>query len=71
MKSFNFKGLDEIDIIRIINSKKNAYLKLLLEALEKENLEFDKYKEIRKAILDSFNEYTRSILRLFTDDIEK
>lgn len=71
MKSFKFNGLDDFDIIKIINSKKTAYLKLTLEAIEKEGLEEEQFRQIRKIFLDNFNEFARSILRLFVGEIEK
>lgn len=71
MRSFKFNGLDEIDLIKIIDSKKNAYLKIALESLEREVIDKESYQHIRKIFLDSFNEFVRSVLRLFLGDIEK
>lgn len=71
MKSFKFNGLDDFDIIKIINIKKTAYLKLALESLEKEALSDEQFRQIRKIFLDNFNEFSRSILRIFVGDIEK
>lgn len=71
MKSLRFNGLDEIDIIRIINNKKNAYLKLALDSIEREGFTAEEYREIRKIFLDNFNEFSRSVLRLFTGDVER
>jgi len=70
MKSIQIKGLDELDIMHAINSKKNFYLKLVLADLERE-CDPDTYKEVRKIVLDSFNEFSRSILRVFTGDVER
>lgn len=71
MRSFKFNGLDEIDLTKIIDNKKNAYLKVALESLEREIIDEELYKHIRKIFLDSFNEFVRSVLRLFLGDIEK
>lgn len=65
------ESLDIIDVLRIVTKKKRKFLAMLLTELEqrypKDSLE---YLEIRKLILDSFNDFTRSILRTLFGDIE-
>lgn len=70
MKSVKLEGLDEVDIIRAINSKKSLYLRVLLDNLEN-SIDIDSFNTARKIILDSFNDYSRSIIRLFLGDVEK
>lgn len=70
MKSVKLEGLDEVDIIRAINSKKSLYLRVLLDNLEN-SIDIDSFNTARKIILDSFNDYSRSIVRLFLGDVEK
>ena len=71
MKSIKFNGLDDFDLVKIVGTKKNAYLKLALESLEREGLDKESFLNIRKIFLDNFNEFERSILRVFIGDVEK
>lgn len=71
MKSIKFNGLDDFDLVKIVSTKKNAYLKLALESLEREGLDKESFLNIRKIFLDNFNEFERSILRVFIGDVEK
>lgn len=71
MKSIKFNGLDDFDLVKIVGTKKNAYLKLALESLEREGLEKESFLNVRKIFLDNFNEFERSILRVFIGDVEK
>lgn len=65
-------GLDLLDIIGFIGRKNKSYQAILLsdieEILGKDTKEFS---QIRKLILDGFNNYTRSVLRvIFGNDFE-
>jgi len=63
-------GLDLADIIMQMTRRQNRYLALILHDVE-ETLEEDDFRMVRKVILDGFNDYTRSILRIIIgDDIE-
>jgi hypothetical protein len=66
------QGLDVIDIVTIVGKKNRKYQAVLLAEIETVmDKDSDDYKKIRKVILDSYNGYTRSILRLiFGDDFE-
>jgi hypothetical protein len=66
------QGLDVMDIIAIIGKKNRKYQAVLLGDIEEViGKDSEEYLKIRKLILDSFNGYTRSILRLiFGDDFE-
>lgn len=66
-------GLDILSILSILERRKGTYLSLLLEDLEvlyKKN-EDPGFLAVRKLILDYFNDYYRSLIKVVTDgDIE-
>lgn len=66
------QGLDVIDIITIVGKKNRKYQAVLLGEIEQIiSKDTEEYQKVRKSILDSFNGYTRSVLRLvFGDDFE-
>lgn len=64
--------MDLIDVIYFVGKKNRKYQAILLHDIEevmgKDN---PKYAEVRKLILDAFNNYTRSMLRIiFGNDLE-
>lgn len=65
-------GLDPIDIYFFINRKSKKYQAVLLHDIEEilgKNSE--EFPQIRKLVLDSYGNYTRSIQRIvFGDDFE-
>ena len=66
------QGLDVVDIQHFVGRKNRKFQAVILneieDALGKDTEEFQK---VRKLILDGFNEYTRSILRIiFGNDLE-
>ena len=66
------EGLDLVDVIRFIKKKKNRFLAILLLDIE-ETLKHDPetYAIIRKLVLDAFNDFSRSLMRIFFgDDVE-
>jgi hypothetical protein len=68
---WEINGLDMIDLLAVIKRRQGRYLSLLLNDVEEELNDAEKYKIIRKYILDNFNDYTRSVFRiLLGDDIE-
>ncbi len=65
-------GLDILSILSILERRKGTYLSLLLGDLE---LLYKRgtpsYNDVRKLILDYFNDYYRSLIRVVTDgDVE-
>ncbi len=69
----NDNGLDILSILSILERRKGTYLSLLLDDLEllyKRN-ESPAFTDVRKLILDYFNDYYRSLIKVVTDgDIE-
>ncbi len=76
------EGFDIIDVVSLIERKKRTFLSILLTDLEEilntgnltdEQKEFvqNRWEFIRKAVLDYFNDYTRSINRVLVGgDVE-
>lgn len=64
------QGLDLIDIMRLVDKKKNKFIALTLQETEQVELTKEQFELIRKFILDGFNEYTRSLMRALLGDIE-
>jgi hypothetical protein len=66
------EGLDLIDVINFMNKKNKKYQALLLKDLEDIlGKDSDQFHLIRKLVLDSYNDYTRSIIRLLFGNIEE
>lgn len=63
-------GLDLIDVIQQIDKKKAKFIRLTLDEVEAVIANKDDYMLVRKAILDGYNDYTRSFMRAFFGDIE-
>ena len=65
------QGLDILDVIGFISRKNRRFQAVTLQEIEnilpKNSKEF---KVIRKIVLDNYNDYTRSILRIIFGDIE-
>lgn len=63
-------GLDLVDTEKILRRRNKKYLAILLEDLEiilpKDD---ERFTKIRKLILDNFNDYTNSVIRLVAGDI--
>jgi hypothetical protein len=66
------QGLDILDIVGVVSKKNKKYQAMLLQDIEETvGVGFPEYPKIRKAVLDNFNSYTRSILRaIFGQDFE-
>jgi len=65
-------GLDAIDTITFIRKKTKRFQALLLDDVENViDKDSEDFIKVRKLILDYFNDYTRSIIRLIFGDIEK
>jgi len=69
--NITIEGLDLLDVVELISSKKDKFIAIMLSNLE---LKFPKgskeYTYMRKIILDGMNDYTRSFLRVLFGDIE-
>ena len=66
------QGLDLQDLIKLIDKKNSKFQAILMqnieEVMDKQSPEFIK---VRKLILDSYNDYTRSVMRaIFGNDFE-
>lgn len=71
-ESIVIHGLDLIDIITFISKKNRRYAAMTLQEIEDSLGKSHKdFPNIRKAVLDGYNNYTRSIVRaVFKVDIE-
>lgn len=67
------EGLDLGEIISFLQSKNKRYLAMTLQDIEETvGKSHPGYPIMRKAVLDGFNNYTRSLIRyLFGVDIEE
>ncbi len=65
------EGLDLIDAINFIHKRNKKYQAILLSDIEdilgKDSEEF---QIIRKLVLDSYNDFTRSLIRLLFGNVE-
>jgi len=65
------QGLDLIDVIRLVVKKNKKFQAILLNELEtimdKNSPEF---RLARKAVLDNFNDFTRSVVRDLFGEVE-
>lgn len=66
------QGLDILDVVGFVSKKNKKYQAILLQDIEEIlNKDSEDYTRVRKLILDSFNSYTRSVLRvIFGNDFE-
>lgn len=66
------QGLDILDIVGFISKRNRKNIVILLQSIEQViDKDSQEYKKIRSLILDSMNDYTRSILRIiFGTDFE-
>lgn len=65
------QGLDLLDIVGFISKKNKKFQAITLSDVEEVlGKDSEEYLLIRKIILDSFNNYTRSIVRSIFGDIE-
>lgn len=64
-------GLDLFDLISFISKKNKRFIAIILaETEEIVGKDTEEYIALRKIILDGFNDYTRSIVRIIFGDIE-
>jgi hypothetical protein len=66
------QGLDIIDLILVVGQKNKKFTAIALQEIEEVlGKDSEEYKTIRKIFLDSFNNYTRSVMRsIFGDEFE-
>ena len=64
------QGLDVIDVLTLVDKKKNKFAAIALQEIEELRISEDDFKNIRKIFLDTLNEFTRSTLRALLGDIE-
>ena len=66
------QGLDIVDIQHFVSRKNRKFQAITLHEIEEiMGKDTEEYLKVRKIILDAFNEYTRSVLRIiFGDDLE-
>lgn len=59
------RAFDLIDVLSLIKRKQRRYIALLLNDVEEIMYdEPEKYTDLRKTLLDYFNDYTRSVFRI-------
>ena len=64
-------GLDLFDLITFISKKNKRFIAIILADIEEiVGKDSDEYQQIRKIVLDGFNDYTRSVVRIVFGDIE-
>lgn len=69
--SITIDGLDVLDVLHFISKKRDKFIAIALAELE-ENMDSNsnEYKFVRKVLLDTLNDYTRSLLRILFGNIE-
>lgn len=70
MNEVTIDGLDLVDVLQQITRKKKKFIKITLDEIEDAMNDEEAYKIVRKAVLDGFNDYTRSFMRAFFGEIE-
>ena len=64
-------GLDLFDLVSFISKKNKRFIAIILADIEEiVGKDSDEYQQIRKIVLDGFNDYTRSVVRIIFGDIE-
>jgi len=65
------QGVDILDYIRAIDKENKKFQAITLQNLEELLEDKETYRLARKIVLDSFNSYTRAVIReIFGDDFE-
>lgn len=65
-----FQEVDVFTLIKDIGTKNKVYQAKILQVLEKEIPDRERFSEIRKYFLDEQNSFVRGIVRLIFGDIE-
>ena len=64
------RGFDVFDVVKFIGRINKKFQAVLLSQLEEVIEDTNLYLKVRKLILDSFNNYTRSIITSIFGDID-
>lgn len=64
------QGLDIIDVINLVDKKKNKFAAIALQDIEELGVDEEVFKILRKIFLDTLNEFTRSTLRALLGEVE-
>ena len=70
MAGKDFQGLTELEIVKLIQKKKKRYCAIALNELEEEINDPELFKRVRKILLDSMNNYTRSMFTVVGISVE-
>ena len=69
--SIIFQGFDVMDLVGFIGKLTKRYqANLLAEIEEAMDMESDEYKQVRKLVLDSTNNFSRAVVKSIFGDIE-
>jgi len=66
----DFQGLEELEIIKLIQKKKKRYCAIALNDLEEIIDDQELFKSVRKIFLDNINSYTRSMFTIVGISVE-
>ncbi len=65
------EGLDLIDVINFVHKRNKKYQAILLSDIEDiMGRDSEDFQLIRKLVLDSYNDFTRSLIRLLFGNVE-
>ena len=65
-----FKGLTELEIVKLIQKKKKRYCAIALNDMEEEISDTETFKKVRKIFLDNVNSFTRSLFTVIGIEVE-
>jgi hypothetical protein len=66
----DFEGLTELEIVKLINKKKQRYCAIALNDLEEMITDAEIFKQVRKILLDNMNGFTRSLFTIVGISVE-
>ncbi len=65
-----FKGITELEIVKLIQKKKKRYCAIALNDMEEEISDTETFKKVRKIFLDNVNSFTRSLFTVIGIEVE-
>jgi hypothetical protein len=65
------QGIDLEDFISFLSRKNKVFQKHILKEMEKIIVDPEQYREVRKLILDSTNNFVRAVAEVIYEDYEK